>query len=177
MIFLQEFWEQLEHLQASCLPEASPVWGEHTYNISSEKSSTQMLLMSNSCSPSEQILSGYSERGSSGCRDECSREVCFEVSTHSRTQGLWCPWRLSRTCQRSGESFCLDIFTTLQQILIASTLCEIGYFILIPVPLQVFEMKWHNVAGWTGQGGSLLGTKRWATGHFDFYKINIFEYS
>ncbi|KAM4558836.1 ATP-dependent 6-phosphofructokinase, liver type [Odontesthes bonariensis] len=25
---------------------------------------------------------------------------------------------------------------------------------------SVFEMKWHNVAGWTGQGGSLLGTKR-----------------
>ncbi|XP_037542850.1 ATP-dependent 6-phosphofructokinase, liver type [Nematolebias whitei] len=25
---------------------------------------------------------------------------------------------------------------------------------------QIFEMKWHNVAGWTGQGGSLLGTKR-----------------
>ncbi|CAN9497840.1 unnamed protein product [Ophioblennius macclurei] len=24
----------------------------------------------------------------------------------------------------------------------------------------VFEMKWHMVAGWTGQGGSLLGTKR-----------------
>lgn len=28
--------------------------------------------------------------------------------------------------------------------------------------LQVFKMEWHNVAGWTGQGGSLLGTKRWA---------------
>ncbi|CAG5865507.1 ATP-dependent 6-phosphofructokinase, liver type [Menidia menidia] len=25
---------------------------------------------------------------------------------------------------------------------------------------EVFEMKWHSVAGWTGQGGSLLGTKR-----------------
>ncbi|XP_057708112.1 ATP-dependent 6-phosphofructokinase, liver type isoform X2 [Corythoichthys intestinalis] len=25
---------------------------------------------------------------------------------------------------------------------------------------DVFEMQWHNVAGWTGQGGSLLGTKR-----------------
>ncbi|XP_075964700.1 ATP-dependent 6-phosphofructokinase, liver type isoform X1 [Anarhichas minor] len=25
---------------------------------------------------------------------------------------------------------------------------------------QVVEMKWHSVAGWTGQGGSLLGTKR-----------------
>ncbi|XP_061647843.1 ATP-dependent 6-phosphofructokinase, liver type isoform X1 [Phyllopteryx taeniolatus] len=25
---------------------------------------------------------------------------------------------------------------------------------------DVFEMEWHNVAGWTGQGGSLLGTKR-----------------
>ncbi|RVE58108.1 hypothetical protein OJAV_G00205810 [Oryzias javanicus] len=25
---------------------------------------------------------------------------------------------------------------------------------------EVFEMKWRNVAGWTGQGGSLLGTKR-----------------
>ncbi|XP_069010749.1 ATP-dependent 6-phosphofructokinase, liver type [Embiotoca jacksoni] len=24
----------------------------------------------------------------------------------------------------------------------------------------VFEMEWHNVAGWTGRGGSLLGTKR-----------------
>ncbi|KAM7380641.1 hypothetical protein PAMP_003921 [Pampus punctatissimus] len=24
----------------------------------------------------------------------------------------------------------------------------------------VFEMEWHTVAGWTGQGGSLLGTKR-----------------
>ncbi|AWP12997.1 putative 6-phosphofructokinase liver type [Scophthalmus maximus] len=24
----------------------------------------------------------------------------------------------------------------------------------------VFEMEWHSVAGWTGQGGSLLGTKR-----------------
>ncbi|XP_047226590.1 ATP-dependent 6-phosphofructokinase, liver type [Girardinichthys multiradiatus] len=24
----------------------------------------------------------------------------------------------------------------------------------------ISEMKWHNVAGWTGQGGSLLGTKR-----------------
>uniref|UniRef100_A0A665WYT8 6-phosphofructokinase n=1 Tax=Echeneis naucrates TaxID=173247 RepID=A0A665WYT8_ECHNA len=24
----------------------------------------------------------------------------------------------------------------------------------------VFEMEWHKVAGWTGQGGSLLGTKR-----------------
>lgn len=27
--------------------------------------------------------------------------------------------------------------------------------------VQVFKMDWHNVAGWTGQGGSLLGTKRW----------------
>lgn len=26
--------------------------------------------------------------------------------------------------------------------------------------LQVFKMEWHTVAGWTGQGGSLLGTKR-----------------
>ncbi|XP_059198960.1 ATP-dependent 6-phosphofructokinase, liver type isoform X1 [Centropristis striata] len=25
---------------------------------------------------------------------------------------------------------------------------------------RVFEMGWHSVAGWTGQGGSLLGTKR-----------------
>ncbi|CAJ1079223.1 ATP-dependent 6-phosphofructokinase%2C liver type isoform X2 [Xyrichtys novacula] len=25
---------------------------------------------------------------------------------------------------------------------------------------DIFEMEWHNVAGWTGQGGSLLGTKR-----------------
>ncbi|XP_077392202.1 ATP-dependent 6-phosphofructokinase, liver type isoform X2 [Festucalex cinctus] len=25
---------------------------------------------------------------------------------------------------------------------------------------DVCEMEWHNVAGWTGQGGSLLGTKR-----------------
>ncbi|KAG7501709.1 ATP-dependent 6-phosphofructokinase, liver type [Solea senegalensis] len=25
---------------------------------------------------------------------------------------------------------------------------------------SVFEMEWHKVAGWTGQGGSLLGTKR-----------------
>uniref|UniRef100_A0A1A7W6V4 ATP-dependent 6-phosphofructokinase n=1 Tax=Iconisemion striatum TaxID=60296 RepID=A0A1A7W6V4_9TELE len=25
---------------------------------------------------------------------------------------------------------------------------------------EIFEMMWHNVAGWTGQGGSLLGTKR-----------------
>ncbi|XP_077583982.1 ATP-dependent 6-phosphofructokinase, liver type isoform X1 [Stigmatopora nigra] len=25
---------------------------------------------------------------------------------------------------------------------------------------DLFEMEWHNVAGWTGQGGSLLGTKR-----------------
>ncbi|XP_061579650.1 ATP-dependent 6-phosphofructokinase, liver type isoform X2 [Cololabis saira] len=25
---------------------------------------------------------------------------------------------------------------------------------------DIFEMKWHDVAGWTGQGGSLLGTKR-----------------
>ncbi|XP_020506825.1 ATP-dependent 6-phosphofructokinase, liver type [Labrus bergylta] len=25
---------------------------------------------------------------------------------------------------------------------------------------DVFEMEWHKVAGWTGQGGSLLGTKR-----------------
>ncbi|MED6292626.1 hypothetical protein CHARACLAT_002287 [Characodon lateralis] len=25
---------------------------------------------------------------------------------------------------------------------------------------SISEMKWHNVAGWTGQGGSLLGTKR-----------------
>ncbi|KAM3608218.1 uncharacterized protein V6R79_021273 [Siganus canaliculatus] len=25
---------------------------------------------------------------------------------------------------------------------------------------EVFEMEWHKVAGWTGQGGSLLGTKR-----------------
>uniref|UniRef100_A0A8C4HDK5 ATP-dependent 6-phosphofructokinase n=1 Tax=Dicentrarchus labrax TaxID=13489 RepID=A0A8C4HDK5_DICLA len=25
---------------------------------------------------------------------------------------------------------------------------------------EVFEMEWHSVAGWTGQGGSLLGTKR-----------------
>ncbi|KAK2839693.1 hypothetical protein Q5P01_013433 [Channa striata] len=24
----------------------------------------------------------------------------------------------------------------------------------------IFEMEWHSVAGWTGQGGSLLGTKR-----------------
>uniref|UniRef100_A0A3B4XPC6 Phosphofructokinase domain-containing protein n=1 Tax=Seriola lalandi dorsalis TaxID=1841481 RepID=A0A3B4XPC6_SERLL len=24
----------------------------------------------------------------------------------------------------------------------------------------LFEMEWHTVAGWTGQGGSLLGTKR-----------------
>lgn len=26
--------------------------------------------------------------------------------------------------------------------------------------LQVFRMEWGTVAGWTGQGGSLLGTKR-----------------
>uniref|UniRef100_A0A8D0AIL3 ATP-dependent 6-phosphofructokinase n=1 Tax=Sander lucioperca TaxID=283035 RepID=A0A8D0AIL3_SANLU len=25
---------------------------------------------------------------------------------------------------------------------------------------ELFEMEWHSVAGWTGQGGSLLGTKR-----------------
>lgn len=32
VIVLQEFWEQLEHLQDSCRPEASPVRGEHTPN-------------------------------------------------------------------------------------------------------------------------------------------------
>lgn len=30
--------------------------------------------------------------------------------------------------------------------------------------LQVSKMEWNTVAGWTGQGGSLLGTKRWDTG-------------
>lgn len=30
VIVLQEFWEQLEHLQDPCRPEASPVRGEHT---------------------------------------------------------------------------------------------------------------------------------------------------
>lgn len=29
-----------------------------------------------------------------------------------------------------------------------------------PICLQLFKMDWKNVAGWTGQGGSLLGTKR-----------------
>jgi len=26
--------------------------------------------------------------------------------------------------------------------------------------LQIKEIKWGDVGGWTGQGGSLLGTKR-----------------
>lgn len=26
---------------------------------------------------------------------------------------------------------------------------------------QIKEIKWGDVGGWTGQGGSLLGTKRW----------------
>ncbi|XP_054887955.1 ATP-dependent 6-phosphofructokinase, liver type [Poeciliopsis prolifica] len=30
----------------------------------------------------------------------------------------------------------------------------------------IFEMEWHNVAGWTGQGGSLLGTKRTLPANF-----------
>lgn len=27
---------------------------------------------------------------------------------------------------------------------------------------QIKEIKWADVGGWTGQGGSLLGTKRWS---------------
>lgn len=36
--------------------------------------------------------------------------------------------------------------------------------------VQLFKMEWQNVAGWTGQGGSLLGTKRWATDALIFMK-------
>lgn len=28
------------------------------------------------------------------------------------------------------------------------------------VSLQVQEVSWHDVAGWLGRGGSMLGTKR-----------------
>ena len=38
-------------------------------------------------------------------------------------------------------------------------------------------MEWHGVAGWTGQGGSLLGTKRWAATPKRFFKwmdLNIY---
>lgn len=28
------------------------------------------------------------------------------------------------------------------------------------LPLQVQEVSWHDVAGWLGRGGSMLGTKR-----------------
>lgn len=31
--FLQEFSEQLEHLQDSCFPEAGQDWGDHSYSI------------------------------------------------------------------------------------------------------------------------------------------------
>lgn len=33
MIFWQEFWEQLEHLQDSFPPEAGPFWGEQTHTV------------------------------------------------------------------------------------------------------------------------------------------------
>lgn len=39
--------------------------------------------------------------------------------------------------------------------------------------LQLFKMNWGNVAGWTGQGGSLLGTKRWVSGDLNQYQINF----
>lgn len=39
--------------------------------------------------------------------------------------------------------------------------------------LQLFRMEWKNVAGWTGQGGSLLGTKRWASGDLSHYQMNL----
>lgn len=35
--------------------------------------------------------------------------------------------------------------------------CDSVVFFLPP---QIKEIKWGDVGGWTGQGGSLLGTKR-----------------
>lgn len=43
----------------------------------------------------------------------------------------------------------------------------------IPLMLQVNEVSWNQVAGWTGQGGSLLGTKRLVT----FNAINAFSHN
>ncbi|XP_008285873.1 6-phosphofructokinase, liver type [Stegastes partitus] len=41
----------------------------------------------------------------------------------------------------------------------------------------LFEMKWGNVAGWTGQGGSLLGTKRTLPGkHMEKIVENITKF-
>ncbi|XP_054642312.1 ATP-dependent 6-phosphofructokinase, liver type [Dunckerocampus dactyliophorus] len=43
---------------------------------------------------------------------------------------------------------------------------------------EVFEMQWHNVAGWTGQGGSLLGTKRTLPSkHMEKVVENIAKYN
>ncbi|XP_061926025.1 ATP-dependent 6-phosphofructokinase, liver type [Entelurus aequoreus] len=43
---------------------------------------------------------------------------------------------------------------------------------------EVSEMQWHNVAGWTGQGGSLLGTKRTLPSkHMERIVENIAKYN
>lgn len=36
----------------------------------------------------------------------------------------------------------------------------LGHFPEAMVFLQVQEVGWHDVAGWLGRGGSMLGTKR-----------------
>lgn len=103
----------------------------------------------------EQSLCGYSERWRSSWRHECSSEVSRESCTCSRTQGLRCPWRLWRTRQRIGEDGFL--WCKILAIILKDNLKET---VLLSACEQIFEMEWHNVAGWTGQGGSLLGTKR-----------------
>lgn len=107
-IVLQELWEQLEHLQTSCLPKARPDCGKHT-NPGTDLLQSFSSIM-DSCSPPDQFHLGHSECGSSSCRDELSSEVCSEDGNHSWPQGLWCPWRFSGPGQRRGERFCFFFF-------------------------------------------------------------------
>lgn len=130
-VMLQELREQLEHLQASCLPEAGPDRGERPGSGTDPPPgrSSQSLMSTPPPCPPDHLLLGHSERGRSSRGDELGREVRGEAGDHSRPQGLRRPRRFSGAGQRGGESSAVG--SSPEAVFEDEVLCETRGILLI----------------------------------------------
>lgn len=164
--FLQELWEQLEHLQASCLPKAGQEWGEDTSSGTDRQQKYHLNHWCSPCAPPPPQTSftlailnvGAPAAGMNSAVRSAVRLALIHghkvYGVHDGFQGLI-----------KGEVSFWEILLSFPKFWKDEAENHIC--------LQLFKMNWGNVAGWTGQGGSLLGTKRWVSGHVNQYQMNF----
>lgn len=170
VIFLQEFWEQLEHLQGSCCPKASADRGERTQTIlPPTKDQLDWYWRPTYASPQSNFSLAILNVGApaAGMNAAARSAVRLALTYGHKVYGVHDGFQgLARGTVSVSTSTSL---THCSRFMSQANVAKLKGSCWEPSLncLQVFKMEWNTVAGWTGQGGSLLGTKRWATGQCD----------